>query len=265
MNIYSIFLNSFLITTCDSAERWQTGIQDPATPMLEGMLSFYNELMFYIVFIGIAVICMLYVILTNFREENSKKSINFSHASLLEIIWTIIPAILLFFISVPSFTLLYSLDELVDPALTIKIVGNQWYWNYEYSDFCGIKATDANENVTQEELTFDSYILNEEYLTLGSLRNLEVDKRVVMPVNTHIRLLMTSADVLHSWAVPSLGIKLDAAPGRLSQTSLFIKREGVFYGQCSEICGINHGFMPIAVVCVSKEEFITWLSSRKES
>ena len=155
-------------------------------------------------------------------------------------------------IAVPSFALLYSLDEILDPQITLKIVGHQWYWSYEYSDYL--------TSTSDEGFGFDSYLLSVDDLTPGAFRLLEVDNRVVLPVNTHIRLLVSAADVLHSWSVPSFGIKVDACPGRLSQASLFLKREGVFYGQCSEICGINHGFMPIVVKSVSISEYLAWLS-----
>ena len=235
---------------CDAPEAWQTGIQDPATPMLEGMVFFHNELLFYIVVIGIGVCVLLFLILFNFNDSKNDKVAKFTHASLLEIIWTIIPAVILFFISVPSFTLLYSLDELIDPELTLKIIGHQWYWSYEYSDF-------ANSIIN-----FDSYMVGTADLQFSDFRLLEVDNRVVLPTETHIRLLITSADVLHAWAVPSFGIKVDACPGRLSQASLFIKREGYFYGQCSEICGVNHGFMPIVVRAISPVDFLVWVEAK---
>jgi cytochrome c oxidase subunit 2 len=245
-----MFISFFYKVNCDAAEKWQVNIQDPATPMLEGMQFFYNELMFYMVSIGVAVVIMLGIIIHSFSEKNHKTPINFSHASLLEIVWTIIPAIILFFLSIPSFTLLYSLDDLIDPSITIKIIGHQWYWSYEYSDFFASGI---------ENLEFDSYMLNINDMVKGTFRLLEVDNRVLLPINTHIRLLVTAADVLHSWAVPSFGIKVDACPGRLSQASLFIKREGVYYGQCSEICGVNHGFMPIVVKGVSMNNWINWI------
>jgi len=243
-------LNFFFIlpTYCDAAESWQLGIQDPATPILEGMIFFHNYLFFFLILIGMAVLWMLFYIIVKFNSETTTKSIQFTHSSLLEIIWTILPAFVLLLIAVPSFTLLYSLDELIDPVITLKIVGHQWYWSYEYSDYA---ALDTN-------LNFDSYMISVSDLTKGSFRLLEVDNRVVLPINTHIRLLVTAADVLHSWAVPSFGIKVDACPGRLSQASLFIKREGVYYGQCSEICGVNHGFMPIVVSAVKPSMFEAW-------
>lgn len=181
----------------------------------------------------------------------------FNHHSILEIIWTILPAFLLVLIAVPSFSLLYSLDDLIDPALTVKIVGHQWYWSYEFSDHQILQGKSI--------LNFDSYLRSDEESNkdfgVGLLRLLETDYRLLLPIHTHIRLLITSADVLHSWAIPSFGIKVDACPGRLSQASLFIKRSGVFYGQCSEICGVNHGFMPIVVKGVTASRFSEWLTT----
>jgi cytochrome c oxidase subunit 2 len=165
------------------------------------------------------------------------------------------PSLILVFIAIPSFALLYSLDEVIDPAVTIKTIGHQWYWSYEYSDY--------NQSDDQT-INFDSYMIPDDDLEVGQLRLLEVDNRVVVPVNTHIRMIITAADVLHSWAVPSLGVKCDAIPGRLNQVPIFIKREGIFYGQCSELCGTNHAFMPIVVEAVSLENYIAWVTSKLE-
>lgn len=173
------------------------------------------------------------------------------HNTKLEIIWTIIPTIILIFIAVPSFILLYSLDEVINPSVTLKAIGHQWYWSYEYSDY-----TEENS------INFDSYMITENDLELGQFRLLEVDNRVVLPINTHIRVLITAGDVLHSWAVPSMNVKADAVPGRLNQLTLFIKRPGVYYGQCSELCGVNHAFMPIVIEAVSLWNYSNWLSSR---
>jgi len=240
----------------DAAESWQLGLQDPASPAVEGMIFFHNYLCFFFLIIGVFVFWMLYKVVVDFDSSYFdgylKEPQRFTHSTLLEIVWTIIPAIILVLIAVPSFALLYSLDEILDPQITLKIVGHQWYWSYEYSDY----LTSASD----EGFGFDSYLLGVDDLTPGAFRLLEVDNRVVLPVNTHIRLLVSAADVLHSWSVPSFGIKVDACPGRLSQASLFLKREGVFYGQCSEICGINHGFMPIVVKSVSISEYLAWLS-----
>jgi cytochrome c oxidase subunit 2 len=149
------------------------------------------------------------------------------------------------------------LDELINPNVTLKVIGHQWYWSYEYSDY--------TELALGESLNFDSYMVSEEDLSPHSFRLLEVDHRVLLPVFMHIRLLITSADVLHSWAIPSFGIKVDACPGRLSQVSLFIKRTGVYYGQCSEICGVNHGFMPIVVKGVISDLFTNWIFKKLDN
>jgi len=253
----SFVLRTSLITVCDASEPWQLGCQDPATPAFEGMIFFHNYILFFIVSIGMFVVIFLYKIFITFNETVHPVSTKFTHSSLLEIIWTIIPAVILLIISIPSFALLYSLDELIDPVLTLKIIGHQWYWSYEYSDYVTLEGGDT--------LAFDSYMIASDDLLKGSFRLLEVDNRIVLPINSHIRLLITAADVLHSWAMPSFGIKVDACPGRLSQASLFIKREGVYYGQCSEICGVNHGFMPIVVKGVSVDQFTNWITAKLDT
>ena len=245
------------VTLSDASNPWQLGFQDPATPIMEGIINFHNHLMFFLVVIGSFVIWLLVRCLILYNEDTNKEIDNFTHSTTLEIVWTVVPAIILMVIAVPSFALLYSMDEILDPSITLKVVGHQWYWSYEYSDYNHL--TEENES-----LNFDSYMIAEEDLVLGSFRLLEVDNRVVLPVNTHVRVLVTAADVLHSWAIPSFGVKVDACPGRLNQTSLFIKRPGVFYGQCSEICGTNHGFMPIAIEVVSLEDYTAWLESKLE-
>lgn len=180
-----------------------------------------------------------------------------THDYLLEIIWTMIPSVILILIAIPSFSLLYAMDEVVSPSLTLKVIGHQWYWAYEYSDYYLNNILEENEG-----LVFDSYMVPEDELELGDLRLLKVDNSVVLPINTHIRVIVTAGDVLHSWALPSLGVKIDAVPGRLNQTSMFIKRKGVFYGQCSEICGVNHGFMPIVIEALPLDEYISWISNK---
>jgi len=254
---FFLILFSTNLTFCDAAVPWQIGFQDPATPIMEGIINFHNHIMFFLVITGLFVCWLLFRCCVLYSWENNPTVDNFTHSTKLEIIWTVVPALVLMVIAIPSFALLYSMDEMLDPAITLKIIGHQWYWSYEYSDYNHL--TEENEG-----LNFDSYMIAEEDLTVGAFRLLEVDHRVVLPVNTHIRVLVTAADVLHSWAVPSFGIKVDACPGRLNQTSLFIKRPGVFYGQCSEICGTNHGFMPICVVAVSLEDYATWIESKLE-
>lgn len=238
----------------DAPVSWQLGLQDPATPVMEGIIHFHHDLMIIFVFVCVFVTFMLGRAVHHFYHERSPVSDGVVHGTMIEIVWTIIPAILLVMIAVPSFALLYSVDEVVDPALTVKVVGHQWYWSYEYSDY--------NMEEDSEGIAFDSYMLPEDELTKGDLRLLEVDNRLVLPVDTHIRVVVTSADVLHSWAIPSFGVKMDACPGRLNQASLFVQREGVFYGQCSEICGVNHGFMPIAIEVVSLEDYLAWVYAK---
>ena len=251
-NLFDLLLKKSVF--CDAPEPWQLGFQDPATPVVEGMIFFHNFLMIFLVIIGFFVCWMLYKVIIAFNEDVNPNPDKFTHSSLLEIVWTIIPAIVLLIVAIPSFTLLYSLDELIDPVVTLKIIGHQWYWSYEYSDYSTLEGG--------ESLNFDSYMITTDDLVKGTFRLLEVDNRVLLPINSHIRLLVTSADVLHSWAMPSFGIKVDACPGRLSQASLFLKREGVYYGQCSEICGVNHGFMPIVVKGVSTNDFISWITAK---
>jgi cytochrome c oxidase subunit 2 len=242
----------------DSSVPYQFGFQDAATPVMEGIINLHHDLMFFIVFIFFFVLVVLIRTIYNFTGGNTiygdESSQNVVHGTAIEIAWTSLPAFVLILVAVPSFALLYSIDEVVDPAITIKVIGHQWYWSYEFSDYVSPDKSEA--------VNFDSYMLSNDDLELGQLRLLEVDNRVVLPVNTHIRVLVTAADVLHSWAIPSLGIKMDACPGRLNQTSTFINREGVFFGQCSEICGAAHSGMPIVVEGVTLEKYISWIADK---
>lgn len=257
--MYNLFVNIIAnftsISYNDAPLPWQLGFQEAATPIMEGIISLHNDIMAIIVFIVIFVSWMLARTLYLFDESKNSTPIPIVHGTTIELLWTILPSFILMFIAVPSFALLYSMDEVIDPAISIKVVGHQWYWSYEYSDY------NTEEGDTIE---FDSYMIQEDDLELGQLRLLEVDNRVVVPTNTHIRALITSGDVIHSWAIPSLGVKADALPGRLNQAQLFIKREGVFHGQCSEICGVNHAFMPIVIEAVSLKDYVSWLSSKLE-
>lgn len=244
-------VGSVNVLEADAAIPWQFGLQDPATPVMEGIVQFHHDLMVILLFVCTFVIYMMGRAVQHFFHTENKYPDGVVHGTLIEIVWTIVPAIILMVIAIPSFALLYSVDEVVDPALTLKVVGHQWYWSYEYSDY--------NTQEDSEGIAFDSYMLPEDELEEGGLRLLEVDNRLVLPVDTHIRVVVTGADVLHCWTVPSFGLKIDACPGRLNQASLFVEREGVYYGQCSEICGVNHGFMPIAVEIVSLPGYLTWV------
>lgn len=236
--------------------------QDPVTPIMQGIVDLHNHIMFYLIMILIIVLYALISIFISFYKPfafprslsalNLRTSLlevkNVTHGTVLEVVWTILPSVVLIAIAVPSFSLLYAMDEVIDPRITVKAVGRQWYWHYEFAN-----VDNAGDVRT---LNVDSYMLATNDLESGQLRLLDVDNPLLLPAEMHIRLLVTASDVLHSWAVPSLGIKIDCVPGRLNQVSLFINYEGVYYGQCSELCGVNHGFMPIVVKAVSVRDFV---------
>jgi cytochrome c oxidase subunit 2 len=238
----------------DAPEPWQIGFQDGASPAFEGITELHSSIFFYLVVILIGVVWMMGSIMVNFNSTNAPIVYKYAnHGTLIELIWTITPAFILIAIAFPSFKLLYLMDEVFSPALTIKVVGHQWYWTYQYSDF-------VNED--GDAIEFDSYMVPESDLEDGQLRLLDVDNRVVVPVDTHIRFVVTGADVIHDFAVPALGLKIDCTPGRLNQTSVLVQREGTYYGQCSELCGVYHGFMPICIEAVSLEKYLSWLDSQ---
>lgn len=245
-----MFYFNFFLSFCDVPEHFQVTIQDPATDVLEWMIDLYDLICFELIIIVTIILFLLLNILifNNHHDDKIRYSQRtFSHSTELEVFWTVIPALLLISIAYPSFNLLYALDddfEFTDYA--IKIIGHQWYWTYEYTT----NYFDINYDsyILSEDATFDDSDNATEYKPSSHmLRLLSVDNRLHVPIRSNIQLLITSADVLHSWAVPSLGIKVDACPGRLTRATLVIKRAGIFYGQCSEICGINHGFMPIVI------------------
>lgn len=237
----------------DAPQPWQIGFQDSAAPAFTGIVELHNTIFFYLVIISVAVFWVLGSIIYFYNYNKSPivhKYLN--HATLIEVIWTITPALILISIAFPSFRLLYLMDEVISPTITVKVVGHQWYWSYEYSDYV---------NESGESIEFDSYMVPDSDLELGQFRLLDVDNSMIIPVDCHIRVIVTGADVLHSFAIPSLGIKIDACPGRLNQTSILAERMGTFYGQCSEICGVYHGFMPIKVEAVSISDYLAWAKS----
>nr|BAV70889.1 cytochrome c oxidase subunit II [Barbus sp. CToL 033] len=219
----------------------QLGFQDAASPVMEELLHFHDHALMIVFLISTLV---LYIIIAMVSTKLTNKYILDSQE--IEIVWTILPAVILVLIALPSLRILYLMDEINDPHLTIKAMGHQWYWSYEYTDY--------------ENLGFDSYMVPTQDLTPGQFRLLETDHRMVIPMESPIRVLVSAEDVLHSWAVPSLGVKMDAVPGRLNQVAFIVSRPGVFYGQCSEICGANHSFMPIVVEAVPLEYFESWSS-----
>lgn len=237
----------------DAPQPWQIGFQDSAAPGFSGIVELHNTLFFYLIVTVVGVFWVLGSIVYYYNTKKSGITHKYlNHGTLIELIWTITPAFILIAIAFPSFRLLYLLDEVISPTITIKVAGHQWYWSYEYSDYITEEG---------EAIEFDSYMVPDSDLELGQFRILEVDNKVVVPADTHVRLIITATDVLHSFAVPSLGLKADAVPGRLNQTSFLAERTGTFYGQCSEICGVWHAFMPIAIESVSVMEFLNWLNS----
>nr|QGT77246.1 cytochrome c oxidase subunit 2 [Somanniathelphusa bawangensis] len=217
-------------------------LQDSASPLMEQLIFFHDHIMLIIILILTFVGYTLLTLFSNFFINRFMLQ-----NQTIEVIWTTIPAIILIFIALPSLRLLYLLDEINNPSITLKTMGHQWYWSYEYSDFL--------------HLEFDSYMTPYNDLNLSSFRLLDVDNRTILPFNTQIRMLISATDVIHSWTIPSLGIKADAVPGRLNQVSFLINRPGLFFGQCSEICGANHSFMPIVIESISTNSFLNWVSS----
>nr|YP_007374628.1 cytochrome c oxidase subunit II [Microcaecilia sp. PZ-2009]ACS37121.1 cytochrome c oxidase subunit II [Microcaecilia sp. PZ-2009] len=224
----------------------QLGFQDAASPIMEELLHFHDHTLMVVFLISTLVLYTITIMMTT-----KLMSTNLMDAQEVEMIWTILPAIIMIVIALPSLRILYLMDEISDPHVTIKSIGHQWYWSYEFTDY--------------DNLSFDSYMIPTDSLESGQLRLLEVDNRVVVPMESPIRMLITAEDVLHSWALPSLGVKTDAIPGRLNQTTFITTRPGVFYGQCSEICGSNHSFMPIVVEATPINNFENWSTSMLNS
>lgn len=260
----------FLFLFSDSAKNWQLGFQDPATSIMEGIIDLHHDIMFFIIWIVVGVIWIMFEIVkgtknssvislmtgnylyladTAFKLRNISTLVlptRIQHNTFIEIVWTLLPCVVLLLIAIPSFSLLYAIEDFNTIESSIKIIGNQWYWTYEFPG-------------NGFEKSFDSVMIPEiDLKETNGLRLLEVDNRLLLPIEKQIRLFITSTDVLHSWAVPSLGVKMDACPGRLNQVALWINRRGTYYGQCSEICGINHSFMPIVVQVVDEVSFFQW-------
>nr|YP_010454114.1 cytochrome c oxidase subunit II [Inioteuthis japonica]QXJ42104.1 cytochrome c oxidase subunit II [Inioteuthis japonica] len=218
----------------------QLGFQDACSPLMEQIIFFHDHAMFAITMVLTMVMYMSMILMTN-----KFSCLNITESQKIETIWTVAPALILLFLALPSLRLLYLLDETNQPLITIKSMGHQWYWSYEYSDFMDIE--------------FDSYMIPTNELNLGQFRLLETDHHLILPMKTNTRVIVSSTDVIHSWTVPSLGVKVDAIPGRLNQLMLYPSQPGIYYGQCSEICGANHSFMPITLEIVNMKYFIKWL------
>lgn len=232
------------------SEPWQMWFQPAASPVMERIIEFHNFIFIIEVSIVVLVLVLMGYIIIRFNSKSNPVPSKTTHNTILEVAWTAVPLLLVIIIAVPSLKLLYYADRIEEGEMTLKVIGNQWYWSYEYPD--------------HGAFAFDSIIIEDENLEPGQPRLLSVDNSVVLPAETNIRLLFTSADVIHNWAVPSLGLKLDAVPGRVNESWVRINSEGDYYGMCSELCGVNHGFMPVHIKAVSKADFAAWVEQAKQ-
>jgi cytochrome c oxidase subunit 2 len=250
------FVVSLVVLTgaasADVPHPWQFGFQNAVTPVAHLQHQLHHLLLIIIIGITGFVLALLIYVMVRFNAKRNPQPSKTSHNTVVEVLWTVLPVMILVIIAIPSFKLLYFMDKAQNPELTLKVTGHQWYWSYTYQD---------NGN-----FTFDSLIIPADQIdtSKGQHRMLEVDNQVVLPVDTNIRVLITSEDVIHSWAVPAFGVKMDGNPGKLNETWMRIEKEGVYYGQCSELCGLNHAFMPIAVRAVSKAEFAKWVAEAQK-
>lgn len=228
---------------------WEMDLQTPASLTAERIASFHSLLLWIITLITLFVLGLLLYVMWRFREGRNPVPTKTAHNTLIEVLWTVVPIMILVVIAIPSFKLLYYADRTPNAELTLKAIGHQWYWSYEYPD---------------SKVGFDSMLVEDADLKPGQPRLLTVDKPVVLPIHTNVRLLIASEDVMHAWTLPSLGVNINAVPGRLNETWVNIEREGTYYGQCFQLCGVNHGFMPIEIKAVSKEAFAKWLADAKK-
>ncbi len=240
----------------DQPRPWEMGFQEAVTPVMHEITGFHNMLLWIITGIASFVLILLVVVMIRFNNRANPEPAKFSHNTFIEMVWTIVPVVILLVIAVPSFRLLYYMDVVPEADMTIKATGYQWYWGYEYPDLFGDEEFIANM-MPEEDLGTDPF-------GNPQPRLLATDFNMVVPVGKTVRMVVTGADVIHSWAVPSFGVKIDAVPGRLNETWFKAEKEGMYYGQCSELCGIKHAFMPIAVQVVSQEEFDKWVEETRE-
>jgi cytochrome c oxidase subunit 2 len=233
----------------DKPHPWQMNFQDAATPVAESLRSLHDGLLIVITAITLFVTALLAYVMVRFRESRNPVPSKTAHNTTIEVLWTVLPVLILVGIAIPSFRLLYLQDRVENPEMTIKAIGRQWYWSYEYPD--------------HGNFTFDAYMVKDADLKPGQMRLLETDNQVVVPVDTNVRLYTTASDVLHAWTIPAFGIKIDAITGRLNESWFRVTKPGTYYGQCSELCGVGHAFMPITVKAVSKAEFEKWIAEAR--
>ena len=247
-----LIISSFFISVAalaDQPKDWQLGFQNPASGGMRDIVNFHDNLLLPIIIaITVFVLFLMLYACVRFRASANPNPSKRTHNVTVEILWTLIPCLILIVMAVPSFKILYKQDTIPKADLTIKAIGYQWYWGYEYPD---------------ENIIFDSYMIEEKDLRADQPRLLAVDNEVIVPVNKVVKVLITANDVLHAWALPSFGVKRDAVPGRINETWFKAEKEGTYYGQCSELCGIKHAFMPITVRVVSEEDYQEWLSEAR--
>ncbi len=233
----------------DQPHPWQLGMQDAATPITERIHAFHNELLVIILAISLFVVALLVYVMVRFNARSHPVPTRTSHNTVIEVLWTVVPVLVLVTIAIPSFKLMYYMDRVPDSKMTIKVTGHQWYWEYTYPD--------------SGNLDFNSNLVAEKDLKPGQPRLLEVDNPLVVPVGTNIRVQVAGSDVIHSWYVPSFGFQEYAVIGRLNEAWFNVEHEGTYYGECNQICGVNHAFMPIEVKAVSQADFDKWLADAK--
>lgn len=236
--------------SADYPRPWALGMQQPASEVKDRINSLHDLLLVIITLITLFVLALLVYVMVRFRASANPVPSRTSHNTMIEILWTVLPVVILVVIAIPSFKLLYFEDRAPNAQMTLKVTAHQWYWSYDYPD--------------KGDIQFDSYLIQDADLKPGQKRLLEVDNRVVLPVNTDVRILVAGTDVMHSFFISSLGVQIYAVPGRVNETWVNIDRPGVYYGECNQICGTNHAYMPIAIQAVSKEDFQKWLVTAKK-
>ena len=251
-SIFSVFF--FLVSSKalgKQATDWQLSFQNPATDLMGSVVGLHNIILIVMTLVTLFVLFLLFYVSFRFSAKRNPIPSTTTHNTVVEVLWTAIPIVILVVLAIPSFKLLYQQEKSENYDMTVKVIGHQWYWEYEYPD--------------HGDFYFESYMIQDEDLQEGDLRLLTVDNPLVIPANKNIQILITAGDVLHSWAVPSMGLKTDAVPGRLNETWVNVKEPGIYRGQCSEICGTGHGFMPVVVKVLPESEFIAWANEAKNN
>jgi len=249
LSVFFIFISFELFGK--QATDWQLSFQNPATDLMGSVVGLHNIILIVMTLVTLFVLFLLFYVSFRFSAKRNPIPSTTTHNTVVEVLWTAIPIVILVVLAIPSFKLLYQQEKSENYDMTVKVIGHQWYWEYEYPD--------------HGDFYFESYMVQEQDLEEGDLRLLTVDNPLVIPANKNIQILITAGDVLHSWAVPSMGLKTDAVPGRLNETWVNVKEPGIYRGQCSEICGSGHGFMPVVVKVLPEREFMAWANEAKNN